>query len=1017
MARWVAHNPVKALLLWVVIIVALSGAVSIFGAQTTNDNSLPGTQSQDATNVLAADFPPTENGTSPILFKVKSGTVNSTANKNAITASVKAIAKVPHVTQATSPYGSAAQYLQSKSGTIAYVPVLMNVSSAAITEKQAQAVLNAADPAVKAGIQVAAGGTVGATLSNPNTESSTVIGLIAAVIILAVSFGTLIAMFLPIISAVIGLALGLAIIGLLGHVVAVPSIAPTLATMIGLGVGIDYALFIVSRHREQLAEGMDPKESVALAVGTAGTAVVFAGGTLVLALLSLAVAGIPLISSLGYGSSLAVVTAVLAATIMLPAVLSLLGHRINSLPIFPRRKGAAAAAGTGVWARWGGFVSRHPWWMLLAGLAILIPMAVPVFRMTLGQEDVGVSSIKTTQRQAYDLMTEGYGVGYNGPLLVAVNLDPPAKENPTVAAQENEAKALQSQLEAEQAQGLAQQAQLEAEGKSAQAKSARIKKERQALDADAQTLASKRAVLVGQVRALRTEALGAAAGRAAALRTKAQAQVAKSEAAAAKARTISGEIKTTQASIAAVKAEIAAGVDPRMLARLEKRQADLEARAKSLVAQKNVQATVQADAKAKAASLRAQAVAALSAPRTPEQTALLAQAQSLEAQARALASQRATLVHRRDLLLQQEASLARQVASIEYQKKQLEALQAEATQQEAQANALKAQVTAALTAAGGNPLGTDPRLVTLQNALKSTKGVKGVSVPSVNTSGTAAYYNAIPTTAPAADTTVNLVHRVRDSVVPKVEKETNGLTAYVGGTTAGNIDLADEITSSLPLVIATVCLLNMLVLLLAFRSILIPIQAAAVITLISLATFGLLTLVFQEGWGFSLVGLDATNACCFIGDRATDPIASYVPLMMYAAIFGLANDYQVFLLSRIGADGTAVSPAKAVADGIRSAGKVIATAALIMLSVFAAFIINGDPVIKQFGVGLSAGVLLAGGLTLFMVPAILRLMGRAIHWIPKWLDRILPHVDIEGQKLVDQAASTAAAAKPTEPGA
>ena len=1018
MARWVAHHPVKALLLWVVIIVALSGVVSVVGAQTTNDNSLPGTQSQDATNVLAADFPPTENGTSPIVFKVKSGTVNSTANKNAITASVKAIAKVPHVTQATSPYGNAAQYLQSKSGTIAYVPVLMNVSSAAITEEQAQAVLNAANPAVKAGLQVAAGGTVGATLSNPNTDSSTVIGLIAAVIILAVSFGTLIAMFLPIISAVIGLALGLAIIGLLGHIVAVPSIAPTLATMIGLGVGIDYALFIVSRHREQLAEGMDPKESVALAVGTAGTAVVFAGGTLVLALLSLAVAGIPLISSLGYGSSLAVVTAVLAATIMLPAVLSLLGHRINSLPIFPRRKGAAAAAGTGVWARWGGFVSRHPWWMLLAGLAILIPMAAPVFRMTLGQEDVGVSSTKTTQRQAYDLMTEGYGVGYNGPLLVAVNLDPPAKEDPTVLAEENEAKALQSQLEAEQAQGQAQQAQLEAEAKSAQATSARLKKERQALDSDAQALASKRAVLVGQVRALRTEALGAAAGRATALGVKAQAQVAKAKAAAAKARVISGEIKTTDASIAAVKAEIAATVDPGMLARLQKREADLEARAKSLIAQKNVQATVQADAKAKAASLRAEAVAALSAPRTPEQTALLAQAQSLEAQARILASQRATLVHRRDLLLQQEASLARQVASIEYQKRQLEALQAEATQQEAQANALKAQVTAALTAAGGNPLGTDPRLVTLQNALKSTQGVKGVSVPSVNSSGTAAYYNAIPTTAPAADTTVNLVHRVRDSVVPKVEKETNGLTAYVGGTTAGNIDLADEITSSLPLVIATVCLLNMLVLLLAFRSILIPIQAAAVITLISLATFGLLTLVFQEGWGFALVGLDPTNACCFIGDRATDPIASYVPLMMYAAIFGLANDYQVFLLSRIGADGTAAAPAKAVADGIRSAGKVIATAALIMLSVFAAFIINGDPVIKQFGVGLSAGVLLAGGLTLFMVPAILRLMGRAIHWIPRWLDRILPHVDIEGEKLIEQAAATDAAAKKNpEPGA
>ncbi|MGB0730806.1 MAG: MMPL family transporter, partial [Miltoncostaeaceae bacterium] len=287
MARWVAHHPINGLVLWAVIVVGLTVTVSLVGARTTNDTSLPGTQSQDATNVLAADFPPTQNGTSPIVFKVASGTVNSTTNKNAITASVNAIAKVPHVTQATSPYGNAAPYLQSSSQTIAYVPVLMNVSSASITEKQAQAVLDAADPARAAGMQVAAGGTVGATLSAPSTDLSTVIGLIAAVIILAVSFGSLIAMLIPIISAVVGLVLGLSVIGLLGHIVSVPSIAPTLATMIGLGVGIDYALFVVSRHRENMAQGMDPRESVALAVGTAGTAVVFAGGTLVLALLAL----------------------------------------------------------------------------------------------------------------------------------------------------------------------------------------------------------------------------------------------------------------------------------------------------------------------------------------------------------------------------------------------------------------------------------------------------------------------------------------------------------------------------------------------------------------------------------------------------------------------------------------------------------------------------------------------------------------------------------------------------------
>ena len=439
-----------------------------------------------------------------------------------------------------------------------------------------------------------------------------------------------------------------------------------------------------------------------------------------------------------------------------------------------------------------------------------------------------------------------------------------------------------------------------------------------------------------------------------------------------------------------------------VLGRLQERKAALEARRDALIAQADVQQKAVAEAKAKAAELRAQARALAQAPRTPAQQALIAQAQSLGAQAQQLAAQRAQLLRKREALVRQEARLLAQVASLEYQKQQLLALQAQANQQLAEANALKADVTAALTAAGGNPLGTDPRLVKLQNALKATSGVKGVSVPSVNASGTAAYYNAVPTTAPASDVTVALVKRVRDSVVPTVEKQTNGLTAYVGGTTAGNIDLAQEITDALPLVILTVALLNMLVLLLAFRSILIPIQAAVVITLIALATFGLLTLVFQMGFGFSAVGLDSANVCCTVGGRPADPIASYVPLMMYAAIFGLANDYQVFLLSRVGADGMDASPAKAVADGVRTAGKVIATAALIMLSVFAAFIINGDPVIKQFGVGLSAGVLLAGGLTLFMVPAILRLMGTRTHWIPKWLDRILPHVDIEGEKLVQK---------------
>ena len=1027
MARWVAHHPIKGLVLWAVIVVGLTVTVSLVGARTTNDTSLPGTQSQDATNVLAADFPPTQNGTSPIVFKVASGTVNSTTNKNAITASVNAIAKVPHVTQATSPYGSAAPYLQSSSQTIAYVPVLMNVSSASITEKQAQAVLDAADPARAAGMQVAAGGTVGATLSAPSTDLSTVIGLIAAVIILAVSFGSLIAMFIPIISAVVGLVLGLSVIGLLGHIVSVPSIAPTLATMIGLGVGIDYALFVVSRHRENMAQGMDPRESVALAVGTAGTAVVFAGGTLVLALLALAVAGIPLISSLGYGSALAVVSAVLAATLLLPAVLSLLGQRLNSLPIFRRWRAAgattvaaastgAAAGSGGTWGRWGRFVARHPWWMLIVGLLILVPMAVPVAWMNLGQEDVGVSSLKTTQRQAYDLMTEGFGVGYNGPLLVAVQLNPPAEEDPTVAAQENEAEALKAQLEQEQAEGQAKQARLEADARRVKAQAAAATTRRQDLDAQAAALAASRRTLVAQVQALRREARGDIDDRASALITQAKAEAAKAQAAAARIRAITAQVRALQAEIAVVEAEIASTIDPAVLERLKARKADLDAQVAALLVQADAQQKVIAAAQAAEAQLRAEAASLLAQPLTPEQQALIAQAESIVDEARALADERSALIRTREALVREEARLLAQVASLGAQAAELLALQAEANRQLAEANQLKDEVTAALTAAGGNPLGTDPRLVTLQNALTATSGVKRVSVPSVNTSGTAAYYTAVPTTAPAAEQTVDLVKRVRDTVVPEVEKETTGLTAYVGGTTAANIDLASEITDTLALVIMTVALLNMLVLLVAFRSILIPIQAAAVITLIALATFGLLTVLFQMGFGFSLVGLDPSNVCCTLDGRPTDPIASYVPLMMYAAIFGLANDYQVFLLSRVGADGVAAAPAVAVADGVRTAGRVIATAALIMLSVFAAFIINGDPVIKQFGVGLSVGVLMAGAFTLFMVPAILRLFGRGMHWLPRWVDRILPHVDIEGERLIDaERTREGAGVPPTGP--
>ena len=276
-------------------------------------------------------------------------------------------------------------------------------------------------------MEVAVGGPIGSELSEPATESSELVGLVAAMIILAFTFGSLVAMGLPIVSAVVGLLVGLSAIGLLGHAVTVPTIAPTLATMIGLGVGIDYALFLVSRHRAQRRDGMAMDESIAAAVATSGTAIVFAGTTVVIALITLVVAGIPLVTSLGYSAAVAVVTAVLASITLLPAVLAVVGTRLESLrlPAFIRPKPKAPERG--FWGWWARQVTAHPWLAVAAAAAILVPLIVPFLSLELGQEDIGATPKSTTERQAYDLMAAGFGVGYNGPLLVAAEVGSPGE--------------------------------------------------------------------------------------------------------------------------------------------------------------------------------------------------------------------------------------------------------------------------------------------------------------------------------------------------------------------------------------------------------------------------------------------------------------------------------------------------------------------------------------------------------------------------------------------------------------
>jgi uncharacterized membrane protein YdfJ with MMPL/SSD domain len=276
-----------------------------------------------------------------------------------------------------------------------------------------------------------------------------------------------------------------------------------------------------------------------------------------------------------------------------------------------------------------------------------------------------------------------------------------------------------------------------------------------------------------------------------------------------------------------------------------------------------------------------------------------------------------------------------------------------------------------------------------QAAALSRQAAQLARQAAINKSGDAVTFNAIPKTRPADPRTADLVTEMRTSVIPAATSE-GGITAYVGGVTAANVDLASKISSKLAELILVVLALSIVLLLIAFRSLLIPVQAAVTNLLCVGAAFGVLVAAFQWGWGLELVGLSTPYGSV--------PIASYVPLMMFAALFGLSMDYEVFLVSQIAQHHAAGEPPRqAVRSGVASSAKVIAAAAIIMISVFGSFILNGDPTIKQFGVGLSVAVLLASTMVLSLAPAMLTLFGRAVWWLPRWLSKLLPHVDIEGE--------------------
>jgi len=383
---------------WIAVAVVLHLAAASAGEDWTDNLTLPGSGSTRATDLLQERLPQQAYGSIPISLRDPNGTIGDSASKAAIDSTVKNLSAVPHVIRVVSPLDPGASALVSKDGKIAYISVSLDIGSGDTSVDEAQAVLDAADPAKAAGLDVAVGGYVGQKLSKPATESSEAIGLAAAVVILVFAFGTVTAMTLPIVTAIVGLIITLALVTLVGHTTDVPNISPTLATMIGLGVGIDYALFIVTKHKLQLAEDMEMRESIARACATAGGAVVFAGITVAIALCSLLVAGIPLVTTLGFTAAIAVVVSVLAAITLLPALLGVLGERIHSLAVHLGSTHPDDKEPHG-WARMARAVGRRPWPALIGSVVLLLVLALPVLQLRLGQSDTSAmpkSMIRTS---------------------------------------------------------------------------------------------------------------------------------------------------------------------------------------------------------------------------------------------------------------------------------------------------------------------------------------------------------------------------------------------------------------------------------------------------------------------------------------------------------------------------------------------------------------------------------------------------------------------------------------------
>ncbi|GAA2589528.1 MMPL family transporter [Winogradskya consettensis] len=696
--------------LWLVLLAAVGGAALAFKGSTSSDFTMPGTESQRAIDALKHEFPEASGATGVIVVRAPEGkALADPALTAAVQGLVKEASALPGVVGAVDPFAARAL---SPDGRYALVQVQFAERSDGVTADQRSAYEQSGATARAAGLRVEHGGEV--MNAEPEVGGTEGIGVVIALVVLVVTFGSLVAAGMTMLNALIGVAAGMAGLFALSSVISLTSTAPVLALMLGLAVGIDYSLFITSRHRQHLTEGEEPEEAAARAVGTAGSAVLFAGITVIIALAGLSVVNIPFLTVMGLAAAGTVAVAVLVALTLLPALLGFAGAKV-----LPRklRDGsadrAAAAAKEGFGFRWARIVTRLRVPVIIVGILGLGALALPAAGMRLALQDPSASAEGTPAREAADLISTGFGPGFNGRLAMVVS---------------------------------------------------------------------------------------------------------------------SASAEKTAAAVQLV------------------------------------------------------------AP-----------------------------------------------------------------------------------------------------ALQGTPDLVAVTPPNLSRDKRTALLAIIPKDGPTAESTEALVQEVR--------KRTHGIggaDVSLTGQTAVGIDVSEKLSDAMPIYLVLVVGLSVLLLMLVFRSILVPLKAALGFLLTVGATFGITVLIFQEGHLAGLLGVDTPG-----------PLISFLPILLIGILFGLAMDYEVFLVSRMREDYVHGAGAQeATVSGMGHGARVVTAAALIMISVFAGFTLIDDPIIKSMGFALALGVAIdAFVVRMTIVPAVVSLLGRSAWWLPRWLDRALPNVDIEGEKLRAELAA------------